>query len=267
MLMDTTTNQITKDVYGYRTAIANITLVGECGTKGKDWVLVDAGVPFSGNFIKQFAEALLGPDKKPIAIVLTHAHFDHVGGLSYLLNKWQIPVYIHEKEQPYVTGRKDYPPPHPFIEKGLMAFISPFYPRKAINIHSYIRMLPSDGSIPEMPGWKWIHTPGHTEGHVSLFREKDRLVIAGDALITVKQESALAVITQRKEIHAPPAYFTQDWDQSFESILKMKNLHPELIYTGHGKSMKGKELTNGIDLLIRRFEREMVKNEKYVHGR
>jgi glyoxylase-like metal-dependent hydrolase (beta-lactamase superfamily II) len=145
--------------------------------------------------------------------------------------------------------------------------LSPFYPRKAINIQSYIRLLPSDGSIPDMPGWEWIHTPGHTEGHVSLFREKDRLVIAGDALITVKQESALAVITQRKEIHAPPAYFTQDWDQSFESILKIRNLHPELIYTGHGNPMKGMELTNGIDLLIRRFEREMVKNEKYVHGR
>lgn len=265
MNLDARRNQITQDIYGYRTAIANIALVGGCGAEGNDWVLIDAGVPFSGIYIKQFIEQVLGGGKKPIAIILTHAHFDHVGALSYLLNDWQVPVYIHEQEQQYVTGKKDYPPPHPFIEKGLMAWLSPLYPRKAINIHSYIRMLPTDGSIPEMPSWNWIHTPGHTEGHISLFREKDRVVIAGDALITVKQESALAVLTQRKEIHAPPAYFTQDWDQSFDSIKKIQNLNPELIYTGHGKPMEGMELKKGLDLLIRRFEREMLGNEKYVH--
>lgn len=265
MNLDARRNKITQDIFGYRTAIANIALVGGCGAEGNDWILIDAGVPFSGSYIKHFTEQVLGDGKKPIATVLTHAHFDHVGGLSYLLNEWQVPVYIHEQEQEYVTGKKDYPPPHPFIEKGLMALLSPLYPRKAINIQQYIRLLPTDGSIPEMPGWNWIHTPGHTEGHISLFREKDRVVIAGDALITVKQESALAVLTQKKEIHAPPAYFTQDWDQSFDSIKKIQNLNPTLIYTGHGKPMEGRELKKGLDLLIQRFEREVVGNEKYVH--
>ena len=45
---------------------------------------------------------------------------------------------------------------------------------------------PSDGSIPNMPGWQWIHTPGHSPGHISLFREKDRSLIAGDAFVAVK---------------------------------------------------------------------------------
>ena len=42
-----------------------------------------------------------------------------------------------------------------------------------------------------MPGWRWVHTPGHTAGHVSLFRDADRTLIAGDAFVTTKQESAL----------------------------------------------------------------------------
>jgi hypothetical protein len=39
-----------------------------------------------------------------------------------------------------------------------------------------------------MPGWRWMHTPGHTEGHVCLFRNSDRTLIAGDAFTTTKQE-------------------------------------------------------------------------------
>lgn len=91
MNLDARRNKITQDIYGYRTAIANIALVGGCGEEGNDWVLIDAGVPFSGIYIKQFIEQVLGGGKKPISIILTHAHFDHVGALSYLLNEWQVP--------------------------------------------------------------------------------------------------------------------------------------------------------------------------------
>src|SRR5262249_21501064 len=74
-----------------------------------------------------------------------------------------------------------------------------------------VRPLPADGSVPGMPGWRWLHTPGHTAGHVSLFRDEDRVLIAGDAFTTVAQESFLAVLTQARHVHRPPAYFPTDW--------------------------------------------------------
>jgi glyoxylase-like metal-dependent hydrolase (beta-lactamase superfamily II) len=66
-------------------------------------------------------------------------------------------------------------------------------------------MLPEDGTIPGFPEWRWIHTPGHTVGHVSFFRDSDRVLIAGDALATTKQESFLAAAAQTPELHGPPA--------------------------------------------------------------
>ena len=73
----------------------------------------------------------------------------------------------------------------------MVAKMSPTFPHKSINLGDHAIALPSDGSIPGMPDWKWIPTPGHTEGHVSLFREKYRTLIVGDAFCTVKQESLI----------------------------------------------------------------------------
>ena len=62
-----------------------------------------------------------------------------------------------------------------------------------------------------MQGWRWIFTPGHSPGHISLFRDSDRTLIVGDAFVTTKQESLMSVMTQRMEMHGPPMYFTPDW--------------------------------------------------------
>ena len=72
------------------------------------------------------------------------------------------------------------------------------YPNSAIDLGSRVRSLPDDGSVPHMPGWRWIHTPGHTGGHVALFRDSDRCLIAGDAFVTTRQESLYAVMTQSR---------------------------------------------------------------------
>src|SRR3712207_5148441 len=90
-----------------------------------------------------------------------------------------------------------------------MARLSPLYPRAPVNVSRWLRPLPADGSIPEMPGWQWLHTPGHTPGHISLWREADRTIVAGDAFITTRQESAYAVAAQSPEMRGPPQ-FTRD---------------------------------------------------------
>lgn len=248
------------DIAYLRTLISNVVFVGAPGSS--EWVLVDAGMATTADNIREAAKAHFGPSA-PKAIVLTHGHFDHVGALQDLLQEWNVPVYAHERELPYLTGQADYPEPDPTVGGGLMALSSPLYPNKGIDLGDRVRALPSNDSIPVLPEWKWVATPGHTEGHVSLFRERDRMLIAGDAFITVKQESVFAVLTQAKEIHGPPMYFTPDWKASHESVRRLEALQPAYAVTGHGVPMAGDELRQGLKLLAQYFERLAVPD----HGR
>jgi hypothetical protein len=101
-----------KDITYIRTIIANVVLVGEPGTP--DWVLVDAGVATFADNISKIALERFGTEQ-PRAIVLTHGHFDHVGSLREMLERWNVPVYAHVKELPYLTGKADYPEADPSV--------------------------------------------------------------------------------------------------------------------------------------------------------
>jgi glyoxylase-like metal-dependent hydrolase (beta-lactamase superfamily II) len=260
--------QVVQDVVCLRVLIANLCMIGAPGASIGEWVLVDAGVPFSANYIRRAAESYYGPNSRPRAIVLTHGHFDHIGAINDLLQEWDVPVYAHEQELPYLRGEADYLPPDPGVGGGMLAWMSPLYPRQGINLGNRVQALPVDGSIPPLPGWTWVHTPGHTPGHISLFRERDRFLIAGDAFTTVKQESFLAVVTQEKEIHGPPQYFTIDWDQARQSVRRLAALEPEVALTGHGLPMQGEELRHGLHRLADEFDSMAVpKHGRYVHDR
>lgn len=84
------------------------------------------------------------------------------------------------------------------MEGGFIAKISPLFPNEGIDLGKCIHELPQDGSVPHMPGWSWIHTPGHTPGHISLFRNVDHFLISGDAFVTVRQDSLYKVLIQQK---------------------------------------------------------------------
>jgi glyoxylase-like metal-dependent hydrolase (beta-lactamase superfamily II) len=195
-----------------------------------------------------------GAGARPAAIVLTHGHFDHVGALATLARAWDVPVFAHALELPYLTGRSSYPPPDPAVGGGAMALLSPLYPRGPIDLRGQVQALPEDGEVPAMPGWRWIFTPGHTPGHVSLFRETDRTLIAGDAFVTTKQESLLAAITQRRELHGPPMYYTMDWAAARRSVEVLSGLEPEIAATGHGAPLRGAAMRAGLDELARHFD-------------
>jgi glyoxylase-like metal-dependent hydrolase (beta-lactamase superfamily II) len=135
-----------------------------------------------------------------------------------------------------------------------MALLSRLYPRGPFDFTENLLLLPADGTVPFAPAWRWLHTPGHSAGHVSLFRERDRLLIAGDAVVTTKQESALAVATQRRELHGPPAYFTQDWDAARESVGHIASLDPEVLASGHGEPLAGEPMRRELRALAARFD-------------
>lgn len=223
------------DVASLRIVFVNVHLIG---TADGRWTLIDTGVPLSAGRIRRAAELRFGPGARPSAIVLTHGHFDHAGSALALAEHWDVPVYAHTLEQPYLNGHSDYPPIDPTVG-GALALMSRTFPNTGYNLGRYLRELPSDGSVPSLPGWRYIHTPGHTAGHISLFRDSDRTLIAGDALATTNQESALNVVGWEPELRRPPAPFTTDWIAAEQSLRLLADLDPRSIAAGHGWPVVG----------------------------
>ncbi len=220
--------ELLTDLVQHTIQVVNVFFYGD--PDSNEFVLIDAGMPRSADDIKAVAAERFGDDARPKAIILTHGHFDHVGAIIELIDYWDVPVYAHELENPFLTGEKDYPEPDSTVEGGLIAKMSPIFPNEAIDISNHLEPLPSDGSVPHMPGFSWVHTPGHTPGHVSLFREEDGTLIVGDAFVTVRQDSLYKVFTQEKEISGPPRYLTTDWQQAWDSVKKLAELKPTSCY-------------------------------------
>jgi glyoxylase-like metal-dependent hydrolase (beta-lactamase superfamily II) len=244
-----------------RTLMANVYIV----RTPTSWVLIDAGLRGYADTIRSAALDFVGSSGPPAAVVLTHGHFDHVGSLVALLQTWPVPVYAHRLEAPYLTGQSKYPPPDPLVGKGTMSLLSRLYPRGPIDVSAHFQRLPEGGAVTGLDGWRWVHTPGHAPGHVSLFRDRDRVLIAGDAVTTVQQESVIAVSTQRRDVHGPPAYFTSDWQSAGESVGRLAALQPEILAAGHGEPLRGAEMRAALrDLAAHFAEKQIPRIGRYV---
>jgi glyoxylase-like metal-dependent hydrolase (beta-lactamase superfamily II) len=134
-----------------------------------------------------------------------------------------------------------------------MSALAPLFPRRPITLGARLRALPDQGSVPAMPGWRWLHTPGHTPGHVSLWHEESRTLVAGDAVITTAQESAYEVARQEPELHGPPRYFTMDWKAAERSARELSELRPRVLVTGHGPALAGPSMGEALERLAENF--------------
>lgn len=257
--------ELSLDIAYKRLAIVNVVFYGKPGAADREWVLIDTGVVGTKGMILRAAKERFGENSRPCAIIMTHGHFDHIGALEDLAELWDVPVYAHSLEAPFLDGRASYPPADPSVGGGMMSSLSRFYPRGPVNVGDYLQLLSPDQMVPGMPGWRWIHTPGHTVGHVSLWREEDRMLIAGDAFITTRQESAYAVAVQKPELHGPPMYYTQDWNESRCSLETLAALEPDLVVTGHGAPLAGEEMRRALHELANRFDEVAVPHQgEYV---
>ncbi len=248
---------IAPGVIGLRIVFVNVFAVTHADGS---WTLIDAALPLSASHIKAWAEKhFITP---PNAIVLTHGHFDHVSAAKELADEWDVPIYAHPLEFPYLRGDKEYAAPNWKAGGGMMSLLSPTLPKGPIDLGDRLRALPGEGanlSLVEMPDWTLLHTPGHTPGHVSFFRERDKTLLVGDAFCTTKPESFFeAALAQHTELHGPPSYFTSDWQAAKSSVRKLAALEPKVVIPGHGKPLSGPDVASALHRLANDFERIAV---------
>lgn len=229
------------------TGLGNAYLVGD----KKNWVLVDTGSPGYEEKISAAARWLFGRRSRPEAILLTHGHFDHAGSAEALADLWDVTVFAHRLELPFIDGRSEYPPPDPTVG-GFMAQAIRFIPIPKIDLGDRVQEMPMR-RLPGMVGWDVIETPGHTPGHVSFYRKKDGTLIAGDAVTTMNQDSFFDTITRKAQVCRPPEYYTFNWGQAEESVRKLARLRPDVLVAGHGEPMSGSAASEGLARLAEEF--------------
>lgn len=192
-------------------------------TEGDGLTIVDASVPGSSNkIIKQLEAAGYQPSDVK-RILITHAHFDHVGGLADLVEKTGAHVVASEIEKPYISDKQPVPRASmsevPLIQRLLL--LGGETVNKAVTVQRTVY----DGAlIPEVfGGLQVIATPGHSPGHVAYWQPERKIIIMGDVLFNLPPRMSL-----------PLAAFTADMPENIRSLKKIVELEPEIVCFGHG---------------------------------
>ncbi len=131
--------------------------------KGQEAMIIDPG----GDADKLNAY-LKEADLKPIAILLTHAHFDHIGAVEELRDMYQIPVYVHKAESDWLSN--------PNLNGSALFRMEPISAAPADSFISSGEM--SVGSFV----FNILETPGHSPGGVAFVFSEEKWVVSGDSL-------------------------------------------------------------------------------------
>jgi glyoxylase-like metal-dependent hydrolase (beta-lactamase superfamily II) len=195
------------------------------------YVLIDTGLPGYYKEIMELIHQSGFQTSKLHSIILTHQDIDHIGGLPQFLieSKRQLDVYAHEADKPYIDGEKPLIKLTPerkamllqlLPEEQRQQFESVFSHSTQANVNLRLaggEMLPFGG------GMTVIHTPGHTPGHISLYHQPSKTLIAGDAMIV-----------DNGELLGPKPSVTPDMETALKSLQKLTEFPIETVICYHG---------------------------------
>jgi hydroxyacylglutathione hydrolase len=158
------------------------------------------------------------------AVALTHAHADHQGSAHAVCTRLGVPLWcgrgdVPATETPGAIAAASGRNAATFVQRNF--WVGPAHPVARALVEG-----------DEVAGFTVLETPGHTAGHVSYWRESDRVLIAGDVLFN------LNMLTGRNGLHEPPAAFTPDPRRNRDSARRLAGLRPSLVCFGHGPPLR-----------------------------
>ncbi|MBM3762736.1 MAG: MBL fold metallo-hydrolase [Acidobacteria bacterium] len=196
---------------------------------------------FQGHY-QTFVEGLesMGRSVKDVeAIVITHAHGDHVGFAERVRVESGAKVFVHEADREAVGRARQLPwwalisntwRPHLGMQLMIGALNGVFWGpgvEKAVGCR--------DGQVLDVPGRpRMLHLAGHTAGASALYLEKERVLLSGDALVTLDLFSGARIEPDvtRPQVNA-------DHAEALRSRNKLAELGPVTLLRGHGAVWKG----------------------------
>ena len=198
---------------GFPPNVMNVYLVGD--------VLVDAA---SRHAARRILRQLHG---RPLAAhVVTHAHPDHQGATHAVCERRGAPLWAGERDADALEDGRiaERQPDHPMNRLSERAFAGPPHP--------VARRLREGDAV---AGFAVLDTPGHSAGHISLWRESDRTLLLGDVAFGCNP------LTGVPGLHEPPDFFTPDPPRNRESLRRLGELGPALVLFGHGAPLRDPE--------------------------
>ncbi len=191
---------------------ANVYLVED----GEKLILIDTGLPRNDKKITKYIEGLGRKPTDVSTIVLTHFHIDHVGSAKKMKELTNAKVAVDELDADYVAGKKAPPKPKNLMFKALSSVF------KAAPVEP--ELLLKDGD--KVGRLIVIHTPGHSEGSISLLDAERKVMFAGDAIRFMDGK-----------IMGSPEQFTLDMDKEKDSIRRISTFDFDILLSGHGQPL------------------------------
>ena len=211
------TIEVVPGVYQLMFAGVNVALIAE-----EELTLVDTGVPGSLPGILNLIRRLGRSVEEMSTVIITHNHFDHIGGLPELRKLTDVKVFAHEAA--LVGSQAEAPYPGGIRRLLRVPFLSPIRRRFVLESGDIDVQLAGGEMLRPLGGLQVIHTPGHTPCSICLYSPERKLLFVGDAMQR-----------RRRKLQFPARRVSTDLAQAVESVRKLAELDFEVLVLGHGR--------------------------------